>query len=66
MGINGAYVLLQASGEESWQSWGEVGRKGKETSAVLLRLAPGDLLCLHLACSRQRGSWAEAVNALQT
>lgn len=32
-GVNGAYVLLQASGKESWQNWGEVGRKGKETSA---------------------------------
>lgn len=33
MGVSGVYVLLQASGKESWQNWGEVGRKGTETSA---------------------------------
>lgn len=33
MGVNGAYVVLQVSGKLNWQNWGEVGRKGKETSA---------------------------------
>lgn len=32
-GVYGAYVLLQVSGKLNWQNWGEVGRKGKETSA---------------------------------
>lgn len=31
MDVTGACVL-QASGKEGWQNWGEVGRKGKETS----------------------------------
>lgn len=71
MGVNGAYVLLQVSGKLSWQNWGEVGRKGKETSAHFFLWPQG----IHTVCigfvwasgrSGQRVSWSEAVNSPQT
>lgn len=54
MGINGAYVLQQASGEESWQSWAEVGRKGKETSVCSFLWPQGICsVCTGLAAGRE-------------
>lgn len=50
MGVNGAYVLLKISGKLNWQNWGEVGRKGKKTSAHSFLWPPGVLLCLHWTC----------------
>lgn len=58
MGVCGAYVLLQVSGKLNWQNWGEVGRKGKKTSAHSF-LWPQGICSVCIGLVWASGQWAE-------